>query len=381
MSARRIRETATCHNPLVPEPRIYLHRLTSLRFFAALVVVLHHITRDVAPIPGLSQLTLMGTAGVGFFFALSGFILTWSHKPDDTLGRFYRKRFARIYPLHLATFIISILVLIVIGSSFSPAEALTNVLLVQSWVPDSDIYFGMNAPSWSLACEALFYAVFPFVIPLIRRLSVRRVAQLTIGTVVLNLVIAIIVTIATESGEASRFLLYVFPPFRFLGFIAGCALAHWMTVGLRPRTSMWIPVVAMTAAYIAVFAGQRVLGQDWGHGIEDALLLPVILWLIAVAAAADLQSRPGILRSRPLRLLGEWSFALYLTHWLLAQGVEHYAPGLKEAPLGSRVAADAAFVVVAIAIAAALYYTIERPAERILRGSTERPAMREKGRA
>ncbi|WP_353810288.1 acyltransferase family protein [Agromyces sp. SYSU T00194] len=358
-----------------PAPRVYLHRLTSLRFFAALVVVLNHVTRDVAPIPVLSPLATMGTAGVGFFFALSGFILTWSHTPGDPISRFYRKRFARVYPLHFATFLVSIPVLLVAGVGFTTVEVVSNVLLVQSWVPDPDIYFGMNAPSWSLACELLFYLLFPFAIPLVRRLGARGARALLIALVVAGIVVSIAVTVAVGGGEPARFLLYVFPPFRFLGFLAGVVLAHWMSTGRRFDQPIWLAATVVAVAYVAVFGAQRWLGVAFGHGVEDALLLPCILLLIATAASADLSGKAGLLVSRPLRLLGEWSFALYLTHWLLAVLVHAAFPGLQTADLPVRVAVDSLFIVVAIAVSALAYYTLEKPVERRLRGAPPRPAM------
>ena len=130
-----------------------LDRLTSLRFFAALLVVGNHSTRELAQVPGVSQLLTMGTSGVTFFFALSGFVLTWSHRENDSARSFYRRRFARIYPMHAATWVLAFPVLILAQQEISALQAGSNLLLLQAWVPDSTVYFGMNAPSWSLSNE------------------------------------------------------------------------------------------------------------------------------------------------------------------------------------------------------------------------------------
>ena len=73
--------------------------------------------------------------------------------------------------------------------------------------------------------------------------------------------------------------------------------------------------------------------------------------------------------------LGEWSFALYMTHWLLLTAVVSVLPGLGTFPLVVRVVANIAFVVAAVALAAAAYYGVERPLERRLRGTKPRPEM------
>lgn len=359
---------------MTPTNRVFLDRLTSLRFFAALVVVLNHITREFAPIPGVSTLAVLGTTGVGFFFALSGFILTWNLRDDDTFGRFYRRRFARVYPMHFITFLIAVPVLLWTGSRVTVAEFVTNALLAQSWVPDRDVYFGMNAPSWSLACEAFFYLAFPLVIPLLRRVSARSVRTTVIALIVMNMLIAATVTVTLGTGYLSSFLLYVFPPFRIVGFLAGCALALWMKDGVRADHPLWMPALALGVVYCGLVGAQLVFGPS-GHGVEDAILLPFVLWLIAVAASSDLARKPGWLRSRLAIRLGEWSFALYLTHWLLMTVAIHLFPTVYDSPLAVRLIADSVFVVVAVGLSALFYYVVEAPLEKRLRGARPRPAM------
>ena len=83
-----------------------LHTLTALRWPAAFAVFAFHVapfflgTSLQTPIV---YLTSAGPAGVSFFFVLSGFVLTWSRRTGDRRRDFYRRRFARIYPLHLVT--------------------------------------------------------------------------------------------------------------------------------------------------------------------------------------------------------------------------------------------------------------------------------------
>jgi peptidoglycan/LPS O-acetylase OafA/YrhL len=152
---------------------IRLNSLTGLRFLAALVVVLQHATRHFAQVPVLSELFDQGAVGVTFFFILSGFVLTWSHKPVRSKWNFYRNRFARVYPLHLLTLLLSI-PLVLAAQEFSWTSLVATVLLLQAWSPDRMVQFAMNGPSWSLSCEAFFYAVFPFLITPISRL--RRIS-------------------------------------------------------------------------------------------------------------------------------------------------------------------------------------------------------------
>ncbi|UCN13634.1 acyltransferase family protein [Cellulomonas iranensis] len=74
-------------------PHGRLDALTGLRFLAALVVVVFHLSLNrffldapalVDPLQGV--LRNGGWLGVTFFFVLSGFVLTWSARPGDTPG-------------------------------------------------------------------------------------------------------------------------------------------------------------------------------------------------------------------------------------------------------------------------------------------------------
>ena len=92
-----------------------LPALTSIRFLAALTVVLSHFTEL-----GLLNLPKWffdfvdgGRPAVSLFFVLSGFILTYTYR--KTIGtegpaRFYVARFARIYPVVLLSLGLSALV-------------------------------------------------------------------------------------------------------------------------------------------------------------------------------------------------------------------------------------------------------------------------------
>src|ERR1700712_5707681 len=92
------------------DPDTY-HGLTSLRFFAALYVVLYHsLTPMVSGIEKhafVQRAISLGYASVSFFFFLSGYILAVAYlrtgRDLRMRKRFYVARFARIYPLFALT--------------------------------------------------------------------------------------------------------------------------------------------------------------------------------------------------------------------------------------------------------------------------------------
>ena len=146
--------------------------LTTLRFLAALAVFGHHLAflaDDPRTARVYNRFLFEGRVGVNFFFILSGFILTYNYAPTIAHWRwreireFYVARFARVYPVHLLTFLIAAVLLT--GVSMAPARsaaaAICQLTLTQSFCPDPAVYFSFNAPAWSLSAEAFFYAAFP----------------------------------------------------------------------------------------------------------------------------------------------------------------------------------------------------------------------------
>lgn len=148
--------------------RTHLGALAGLRFFAALAVLIGHLMSDPdgdgAGRFGLPHYPIMlGGAAVSFFFVLSGFILTYVYKDKlnrKNLLRFYFKRWARIWPLHLTCMIIAIYAFSV--SIDSQPKFWTNLTLLHSWIPQSDWVFSFNGVSWSISTEMFFYFMFPF---------------------------------------------------------------------------------------------------------------------------------------------------------------------------------------------------------------------------
>ncbi len=151
-------------------PKAQLPTLTSLRFFAASLIVAYHSgailgTFDISRGIAASQ-------GVSFFFVLSGFILAHAYPqlPDRAvILRFYLARFARIWPTHAVT----LLVWVIAIYGFSQATILwhhgglrlvATLALVQSWVPIEVWDTSFNGVSWSISTEAFFYLSFPILI-------------------------------------------------------------------------------------------------------------------------------------------------------------------------------------------------------------------------
>jgi peptidoglycan/LPS O-acetylase OafA/YrhL len=148
-----------------------LPSITGSRFWAAFLVFLFHssLPSDLAPFadPTIQHIyTVMvskaGWLGVSYFFILSGFIMVWSAKDSDTVGDFYLRRFAKIYPTHCLTWAIAFIIGAI--SIYQYKLWSSNLLLLNTWFDDVRYFFVGNRPSWSLCIEAMFYLSFPFLL-------------------------------------------------------------------------------------------------------------------------------------------------------------------------------------------------------------------------
>jgi peptidoglycan/LPS O-acetylase OafA/YrhL len=345
--------------------------LTSLRFFAALWVVLFHVYA-VGLNRGGSKVylafILLGYLGVSFFFVLSGFILVYVYAGRQIQKRrFWQARFARIYPAYL----FSLVVLIPALMSFWPATkrahltflALTaNPLLLEAWFPR--LLFTWNPVGWSLSAEAFFYLVFPFAMPWLTALEWPRLRLALSGFWLTSLLITGTYVLLRPDGVAhpvmddnQLFWLGVVklnPLVRLPEFLLGMGTG-FAFLRLPTRSRSWP---------IALGGGLLLLGvglQRWipFAMMHSGLLAPAFAVLIFGFATQPTWSR--FLAAKPLILLGEASYSLYLL-----QGFFLFIALVRFGHSKNLLAVTVVSVVVAILGSIAAFLLIEKPLRRLL---------------
>jgi peptidoglycan/LPS O-acetylase OafA/YrhL len=158
------------------EKRITEYRaLDGYRFLAAVLVAVGHFNEGFQL--GLEKITLIAERFglfVDFFFILSGFVIALNYSAKITnltaYCDFIWRRFARLWPLHVAVliFFASIgLVGMIVGHQFNHPDAIKlstlpwNLFLLHAWGP---VWHGsFNAASWSISAEMFVYALFPLL--------------------------------------------------------------------------------------------------------------------------------------------------------------------------------------------------------------------------
>ncbi|MGW5011806.1 acyltransferase family protein [Micromonospora chalcea] len=357
-----------------------LPTLNGLRGIAAVTVFFSHTTLFGFFADGriddwwFAVLSRTGSAALGFFFILSGFVLTWSAPEHEPKRQFWRRRAARILPNHLVVCAVVVVLMVLIRGGAPLWPTLANITLVQSWIPDEFIFNGINPPSWSLSCEIFFYASFPWLLAGFRRLSAAWLWWIAGGIVAAMLVAPVISTAFLPAEPTYTYADAAFPQFwfvqqfpliRMLDFLLGIVIARLVMQGLWFRLSL--PAAALvTLAFYGVSEVVPLL-----YSVVAAMVVPLAL-LVAAAARADVEGHRSPLRGPVAGWLGDTSFAFYLIHILVLYGAGNMSPE------GFGVAAALAVMVgaylVTLGLASLLHVSVERPMMRRFARSRRRAA-------
>jgi peptidoglycan/LPS O-acetylase OafA/YrhL len=290
--------------------------LTSLRAVAALMVFGYHLRKWDVWSPPL-DVTALGYVGVSFF-VLSGFVLVWATSPDDRARDCYRRRFARVYPSHLAMLLVAAIVPFVPVDRSWPSAA-ASAALVQSWFASDDhVAYGMNGVSWSLSCEAFFYAMFPLALVVLRQVDHRQRCMLALGWYAIT---SLFVVAAAAHGGGAAGNAFVNPAIRFAEFLFGIVAALSLGAATGPRPGPLSAWVGLVCALVVVVTCLRLPAPTPGL----IFVLPFV-GLVLAAATSDVTGKRGWLTNRRLIYAGQLSFAFYLVHELVIVNARSAVP-------------------------------------------------------
>jgi peptidoglycan/LPS O-acetylase OafA/YrhL len=357
-----------------------LPALTGIRTLLALAIVLFHFTPPHLGI--LFPFVDNGYVFVGVFFLISGYVLTYNYADRAaTLVKreFWLARFSRLYPVYLLVLVLSFRMLQDEWHVRSHLEFLQGILLtpfvLQGWSPSVATFW--NTVAWTLSCEVVLYAAFPFLIrapwpkkPL--HLVFILLALWIIGLVPHSLYLLLnpdhIVGPVDRysSTQFLRFLKYTPLPYACT-FLTGVTLGK-LQLALRITERQRLALTVVSLAAVGLFFYTVVLRTPYllMHG---GLLTPLFAALVLGLSGPHFLS--ALFSWRPLLLVGESSYCLYLIHFNFYQLLHTY-----HVPERLHLAAFDPWLSYAILILLSLviYRFIENPARKaILRRFSHKP--------
>ena len=277
-----------------------LYGLQMLRAIAAFVVIVRHTLEMSYGSAGRFSppwIATSGGAGVDLFFVISGFIMVYVSFPPgrspDSPKDFIVKRATRIFPLY---WICSAAIIAISAVGFLRNMDIDLSVIVNSifLLPGNKLVF----VAWTLSYEVYFYLIFSICL-----------ASGKMHFTAITAIVAMVLGIVFGRQIPDRvFADFVSSPL-VLEFCFGIVLALLFSVGGKWRVR---PIVSMLG-FLAIAVASIVAVHP--EGLSEASR--VIFWglpaTLIVAAFLNV-GRPQSWAGRAAVLLGDASYALYLTH-------------------------------------------------------------------
>lgn len=344
-------EFVTSNHSVKSKQVTFLPHVEGLRGIAVLAALFYHF--DISFAKG-------GYVGVDVFFTLSGFLITsnilQTNCTHKDLGRFFKKRFFRLYPASLTTVIVSL-----IGAYLTFPDDLANRVsksAIFSQLLSSNIYFHSNTNYfderakvkpllhlWSLSLEEQFYLVWAPFVTMVAKKNGNSSWQLLLFSFIA--IISFGHAIQHQNTHPS-YVFFELPPrlYQFaIGAIASLVSANsnkWYQnfVSIEDRTSSrifsksthppstkpsrkfdstyWPPTI-FTAGIPSMFSA-ILLGLSFyslPEGAPPFWILPVALSSAIIIASPEHTFVSKVLSLKPIRFIGRISYSTYLIHWPL----------------------------------------------------------------
>jgi len=300
-----------------------LPALTGLRTLLALSIVFFHFTPPHMRL--LYPIIDNGFIFVGFFFLMSGYILSYNYadRPELSKREFWVARFSRLYPVYLLALAFSFQMLRDEWGARSHAEFWQGVvltpLLMQGWLPNLATFW--NTVAWTLSCEIMLYAAFPYLIriPLPRhpgRLVALLFALWIAGLIPHGLYVLLNPDHLPAGADryTSTYLVRVLkytPPAYVCTFLAGLTLGRLQAqLTLRGRHRMALAAVSLAGIGLALYVFLPRMPYILLHG---GLLMPLFAALILGLSGSN--PIAAAFACPPLVYIGRATFCLYLLHF------------------------------------------------------------------
>jgi len=355
----------------------FISNLTPIRGIAAIFVAIFHfeivmvlfLPRDISRF--FSKCYLM----VDLFFIMSGFIIyhVYGHFFEESIQRasFYkyiRARLARVYPLHIFTLILMIILVasqhFVWDKFFEPSAIVTHVFMLQSFGLHS--IYTWNVPAWSISAEFAAYLIFPvFAVAMYRY---KKISAPAIALLIIFIYCLLSFKLSKDNGTTGNYNLDLTFDYGYLRGIAGFLAGGMIYQLYLKKVFYFLRTDAMlTTLFILLFVCLH-------FGVTDLIFIPVFL-LLVLSAAYNTDKVKRLFSNRFLQWLGDISYSVYLVQFPLTiliiailphLGVTWQGPYSLHLPYWQAAICCILFLAVLTGISALTYKYIEQPFRKLI---------------
>ena len=314
------------------ESKLMIHRFQVLDIFrgifASMIVFFHLRFFYDTPLTSNSFIS-NADVFVDFFFVLSGFVIAYGNEylsNDDQLNTFYKKRFLRIYPLHLLLLLLFVFIesfkhllggYILVNQPFSVNNNIfsffSNLFLLHSVKSPNIDGISWNLPSWSISAEMISYLVFGILILVLNKVGlIRQKVFFYLGIIALAGASVLLITHQVQ-------FLYTYD-YGFLrgliGFFVGAICYHafdrvkGFLYKLPVAVFHVLEITMMGLIPFLVCCGDVV--RPLGYVYDIAFFLCLLVFSVERGILSTLLKKSGFLRK-----IGTYSYSIYMTHGLI----------------------------------------------------------------
>lgn len=340
-----------------------LNNLQYLRGIAALLVVIGHtlqlMSEKLAPIsnPLIRHFEQTGAIGVDVFFVISGFIMF--HVTPDDIGpaatrTFWLRRLIRVMPLYWVMTTIVVLFYLT-GIPRSTIDLSADYLLFSYLLLPVESLRGWMEPvmpvGWTLIYEMFFYFCFGLALLLPSRLRAVSVT-LAMGSLVA------LGQVAPTLRESS-IVFATYSSTLLIEFLFGVWIARAYQSGLRIPNALAIVLMVVGFGLLSAFYIGEELTRFLYSGVPAAA---VVFGAVMLEKNAGRSPHPN----RPLKVLGDASYSLYLGHPVVLFAVSYATRYVGEPGMAGQIAFFVAALAVQIVFSILSFRLLEKPITNVL---------------
>lgn len=288
-----------------------IYNLQIIRGIAALLVVFEYLLPKE-----IGKFVPQGQIGVSMFFFISGFVMIYSFKENESGISFFKRRIERIYPAYI---ILSLPLIIYFSFISGSAQYLFhNLSLIAffEWVPEQPAYnfvIRSNASpvAWTLYFEMFFYFIFAFS----KYLSKTKIGVATITTSSILLILIVSNYIYGNSkhlGWQDVSYINIFSNLSLTSFVAGMLFPLLWNLNSNKKLSLAVFIIPLLSWLSLKISGKFFPAAFSNEQIKDIIFSSIPSWIF-VALLISAKRFSGFVFDR-LHHIGMISYSLYLFH-------------------------------------------------------------------
>ncbi|MDP5030989.1 acyltransferase [Paraglaciecola sp.] len=299
-----------------------MNYLTSLRGFAAILVVLYHFKSHLLHYINFNPLVAIienSYLAVDFFFVLSGFILSYKYNATFSyilkwkdFFNFLVKRVARIAPLHIFILISFLLIPVAhlltgrpVDQVYYGVEAFfIKLFLIDTWVINERYWSTWNTPSWTISAELFAYLLLPFIMFTMKKWSI-FLRLLFCCSLCFLLAILHIQKGSNVIGNyiGTLGLLRCFTEFN-CGILVYLISTRMSSIKINTRIGLFILAIVLLLIAMSSIP-------------ENFLYIPILFSFLLLTFISFENTIHNFLSYKPFVFLGDISYSIYLNHYFV----------------------------------------------------------------